>query len=128
MENRPYYHKLYRDMIREEYPDKEKLCSEYLKKEVWTAIDVIEVNDILFGNERNKEDVAFAQRHRAYDKQSILDILRYQKENELNNNELAEKFRLSRNTLAKWKKLFEKELEIYIYQKIVQKKQKTLVT
>lgn len=37
MENRPLYNKLYTDMIREKYPDKEAHCNSYLKKENWTA-------------------------------------------------------------------------------------------
>lgn len=111
MENRPLYHKLYADMIRDKYPDKEHRCAEYLNKKNWTALDVIHINAILFGKKQEQKEVASDQRHRAYDKESITYILRYQKENKLNNKELAIKYRLSRNTVARWKKLFGEEVE-----------------
>jgi hypothetical protein len=107
IDNRPLYHKLYADMIRDKYPEKEKSCSIYLKKENWTALDVICVNSILFAKKHGQQEIASDQRHRAYDEQSIKEILRYQKENRLNNKELAIKFSLSRNTVARWRKLFE---------------------
>lgn len=106
MDNRPFYHKLYADMIRDKYPDKEMLCSKFLQKEIWTALDVIQVNDILFGSSKQKSDVRMDMMHRSYDKQSILYILEYQQKNKLNNNQIADKYGLSRNTIGKWRKLF----------------------
>ena len=112
MNNRPLYHKLYRDMIRDKYPEKEHMCSHFLRKKGWTALDVIRVNTILFARQRNRSQTAADQRHRSYDEASILEILRYQQENELNNIQLANKFSLSRNTVAKWKKIFEEEIGV----------------
>ena len=111
MENRPFYHKLYADMIRDICPDKEHNCADYLNKENWTALDVIDVNTILFGKKQERKEIVSDQRHRAYDRESIVLILLDQKENILNNKEIAVKYRLSRNTVAKWKKMFGEEIE-----------------
>lgn len=104
--NRPFYHKLYADMIRDKYPHKESLCSHFLQKEHWTALDVIQVNELLFGVEKKQADVRKDMMHRAYDVASIKQILHYQQKNQLTNNDIAAKFGLSRNTLARWRRLF----------------------
>ena len=112
MKNRPLYHKLYADMIREKYPEKEASCSSYLKKENWTALDVIQVNTILFAEQHKQMEIASDQKHRAYDIESVRQILRYQQINGLNNKQLADKFCLSRNTVAKWRRLVAEEAAI----------------
>ena len=105
MDNRPFYHKLYADLIRDKYPDKMPDCSGYLQKENWTALDVIQVNELLFGS-KMRVGLSIDKKHRAYDKESIQQILIYQQNNMLNNNQIANKYGLSRNTVAKWKKLY----------------------
>ncbi|MFV0420103.1 MAG: AsnC family protein [Dysgonomonas sp.] len=104
--NRPFYHKLYADMIRDKYPHKKLLCAEFLNKENWTALDVIQVDELLFGSDKKKADVRMDHKHRSYDPESIRQILRHQQRNRLNNSQLACKFGLSRNTIARWKQLF----------------------
>lgn len=104
--NRPLYKKLYIDMIRNKYPEKEALCSHFLEKENWTALDVMEVNDLLFGDKRSKSAHTRDKAHRSYDIESIKQILAYQRNNMLTNREVARHYGLSRNTVAKWKKLF----------------------
>jgi hypothetical protein len=108
MENRPYYHKLYADLIRDKYPDREADCRIYLQKENWTALDVIRVNELLFRQPKHGTDKRTDQMHRAYDRQSIQQILLYQQANRMNNKEIACMYSISRNTIAKWKKLFPK--------------------
>ena len=54
----------------------------------------------------NRETQAENQKHRSYSKSDILKILDYQKKNNLNNSQLANHFSLSRNTVAKWKRMF----------------------
>lgn len=110
MENRPFYHKLYADMIRDKYPDREQKCADYLNKEDWTALDVIKVNTILFAKKQGHNEISSDQRHRAYDQKSIKQMLYEQKKDKLNNKELAVKYKLSRNTVAKWRKLFEEDI------------------
>jgi len=56
----------------------------------------------------NEEDTHINQRLKAYDEYSIQLILKYQEDNYLTNIELAALFRLSRNTVAKWKKHYVK--------------------
>lgn len=114
MRNRPFYHKLYADMIRDKYPDKESLCKKYLQKDQWKALDVIEVNELLFGTIKKKQDVKIDKMHRAYDEQSIQQILIFQINNYLNNSQVANIYGLSRNTIAKWKKQFSKFCELVI--------------
>jgi transposase len=43
---------------------------------------------------------------RAFDKAFILKVLREQKKKSLSNSDIRRKYKLSRNTIAKWKKLF----------------------
>ena len=104
--NKPFYHLLYRDMIRDKYPEKAHLCSAYLEKTDWNSLDVIQVNKILFENEKDKKGIAIDQKHRAYDMDSIKAILREQRDNNMYNCQIANKYRISRNTISKWKLLF----------------------
>ena len=104
--NRPYYHKLYADMIKRKYPEKAKICESYLQRANWTALDVMTVNRLLFGAQKDKEGIAVDQKHKAYDYESIKQILADQKRNKLSNTKVAIKYQLSRNTVAKWKKCF----------------------
>lgn len=110
MKNRPFYQKIYTDMICDKYPEKKNVLDQYLNKKRWTSLDVIEINDVLFGNSQDDEKKSVSQKHRSYDFISIRKILDYQQRNKLNNNELSLKYKISRNTIAKWKKLFEEEL------------------
>lgn len=98
-------------MIRDKYPEKEFLCRHYLRKENWTALDVLEVNRLLFESRKIKDTSLNEATHRAYDSQSIKQILIYQQKNKLNNNQIAYQYGISRNTIAKWKRLFKKDTE-----------------
>ena len=76
-------------------------CCEFLSN-FGIFIKVITTNTKIFG----KGIINNSQKFRSYKKSDILNILDYQKENGLNNSQLANHFRLSRNTVSKWKKLF----------------------
>ena len=65
MKSRPLYNKLYQDLIREKYPDRESDCSAYLEKKNWTALDVIQVENILFADQQKKSKKKSNQKHRA---------------------------------------------------------------
>ncbi|MBN9313459.1 MAG: transposase [Chryseobacterium sp. 39-10] len=101
---RPDYKKIYTDILNKKIPEKKEECKHFLKKANLSSVDIIELNNKLFGI--NKETEKFDQRHRSYSKSDILRILDYQKKNKLNNSQLANHFRLSRNTVTKWNKLF----------------------
>jgi len=103
----PDYHRIYSDILQLKYPEKEKYCQTILSKKQLSVLEVIKVNDIIFSQQK-KENLALNQMHRAYNEQVILQILNYQKRNNLNNTQLALHFKLSRNTVAKWRKLYNK--------------------
>jgi hypothetical protein len=100
----PDYKRIYSDLIAERFPDKIE-CTAILNKKRLTELDIIKLNALLF-NDNNRETIIFNQMHRSYNKKTIIEILDYQKKNNLNNVQLANHFRLSRNTVAKWRKLF----------------------
>ncbi|REC63958.1 helix-turn-helix domain-containing protein [Chryseobacterium pennae] len=102
--NRPNYKIIYQDMLQSEHPNKINECKELLKKKDLDTADILELNRRIFPQiYKNKEKCS--QRHRAYNESDILRILEYQKKNSLNNSQLASHFKMSRNTITKWRKL-----------------------
>lgn len=102
----PDFQKIYSEIIEIYYPEKEKECRFYLNRNEWSSLDVITVNNILFSHKSSKEVLVFNQKHRAYDEETIKKILQYQKKNMLNDTQVSMHFKLSRNTLLKWKRSF----------------------
>lgn len=102
---RPNYKQIYLDILSKKCPHKEDECEKLLEKKSLSALDIIELNKKIFGT-GNQQSEKFNQSQRSYDKSDILQILNYQKEYKLNNTQLAIHFKLSRNTVAKWKKMF----------------------
>lgn len=101
---KPNYIKIYTDLIAMKFPEKKDTCRVFLQKEFLTELDVIKLENIIFGksvckNNNNKK-------HRSYDKSTIQKILDFQKAKNLNNLQLAKHYGLSRNTVAKWRKMF----------------------
>lgn len=92
-------------MIKMNFPDKLEVCAYILDKTKITSMDIITIQEKLFGIQNNFTEQS-SKRFRSYDKSTILTILDYQKEHRINNSELARHFKLSRNTVSKWKKLF----------------------
>ena len=105
MKNEINYKTLYTDIINDLYPDKLLQCQEILNKKTLSIFNVLELNKLIFG-ELNQNNNGFNQRLKSYSKKDILLILDYQKKHGLNNSQLANHFNLSRNTVAKWKKMF----------------------
>ncbi|MCT2409141.1 helix-turn-helix domain-containing protein [Chryseobacterium antibioticum] len=102
----PDYKLIFTDIILKKHPAKELSCRTILKKDVISVLDVIKLNDLVFGT-GDKTTSINNQKYRAYDESTIIDILKYQKRNKLNNSQLATHFKISRNTIAKWKKFSE---------------------
>ena len=97
------YEQIFSDILAEKYPDKMSIATLQSRlTNIRTAIDVIFLNNIIFGKSESNEG---NQKLRSYDANAILYILEYQKKNNLSNSQLALHFRISRNTIAKWKKL-----------------------
>ncbi|MFP3836044.1 helix-turn-helix domain-containing protein, partial [Chryseobacterium sp. SIMBA_028] len=84
--------------VNEKYPEKKEEYKAILSKENFSILDVIECNKILFTKE-DKNTFNFNQKHRTYDRDTILEILYYQKKYRCNNSQLAKHFKLSRNTV-----------------------------
>ncbi|MBB4806563.1 hypothetical protein HNP38_001859 [Chryseobacterium defluvii] len=99
----PDYRRIYTDMILKKYPEKLDNCNMILQKHDLSSLDIIKLNHLIFGY---KDQLRSNQKHRSYDQSAILEILKYQKKNELSNMQVANQFKLSRNSLAKWKKLY----------------------
>ncbi len=104
-QNSPDYQKIYADIIRFKYPDKEIDCENLLKKSKLSTLDIISLNNKIFDSSRKNNEIS-NQRHRSYSESDITEILSYQKKHNLNNSQLANHFKLSRNTVTKWRKLF----------------------
>ncbi|UUV22312.1 helix-turn-helix domain-containing protein [Paenimyroides aestuarii] len=104
----PNYKKIYVDLLEKKYPHKKNDCAAFLSKEKLTSMDVLLLNDLIFGK-KIKEQQDINQKYKSYDAASIEKILNYQKKHNLNDSELALHFKLSRNTVAKWKKIFQQQ-------------------
>lgn len=103
--NLPYYKKIFSDILDMKYPEKRYLCQQLLDKETLTHLDVINLNTSIFGKNITSEDEIFNHQHRFYSKSDIVKVLTYQHKNNLSNSELGRHYKISRNTIAKWKKL-----------------------
>ncbi|SHK90982.1 transposase [Chryseobacterium polytrichastri] len=101
----PDYKRIFNDMIQMKYPEKREVCKNILNKKELSSLDILHLNEKIFGTE-DKETQLFNQSHRSYDKETIIEILKHQKKNKLNNSELARDLKMSRNTITKWKKVF----------------------
>jgi len=101
----PNYKLIFLDIIEEKFSDRKDICMPIINKNELSQFDVIELNQKIFGS-IDKAAFTLNQKHKAYNKSSILKILNYQIENHLSNIQTAAIFKLSRNTIAKWKKDF----------------------
>lgn len=101
----PDYKKIYLDITSKKHPEKREICKALLEKESLSAIDIIKLNKIVFG-QNEKTTNASNQQLRSYSKSDIFKFLEYQKKHNLNNIQLANHFKLSRNSVTKWKKIY----------------------
>ena len=101
---RPDYKRIYTDIINKKNPAKGEECKNLLSKEELSVLDILELNKKIFGN-ADKEIETANHKFRSYQESDILQILDYQRKNNLNNIQLANHFKTSRNTIAKWKKM-----------------------
>ena len=104
-QNKPDYERIFRELAEKGNIPAEQHKQLFSRKS-WSNLDVIQVNEQLFGNKKNNESIAFNQKHKAYDEESIIRILAYQRRHGLSNAQIAKMFKLSRNTIAKWHRIF----------------------
>ncbi|WP_346985861.1 helix-turn-helix domain-containing protein [Chryseobacterium sp. POE27] len=100
----PNYRKIYEDIISRKCPEKYNECAYLLNKNEIMAMDVLKLNEIIFGT--SPETEINNRRHKNYDYHSIIRILEYQKEKGLSNIEVSRHFNLSRSTVSRWRKTF----------------------
>ncbi|KXH83519.1 hypothetical protein [Chryseobacterium kwangjuense] len=106
MEKRqPDYKRIYSDIIEKRNPENKDKCISILNKQVLSLFDILNINSLIFDT-KNKNTLIENQKHKSYNKDTILGILVYQKKYCLNNTQLANHFKLSRNSVAKWKKQY----------------------
>lgn len=99
----PDYIAIYQDIIKKKHPEKEEKCKDFLQKKKLTTREVISLNNLIFGKEKSfgtRKNSKF----RSYDKETVQYIINYQQRNKLNHSQTAKYFKISRNTLAKWRK------------------------
>lgn len=107
---RPNYTRIYQDMLRLEHPEKLKDPKiKELLNNLNSSEDVLNFNEKLF--EQSKEAQKNNQKLKTYDKKTMLKLLQYQKKHEFSTSYMSRKYKISRTTLAKWKKTFEVEFE-----------------
>ena len=97
----PNYKRIYSDILTKRYPEKKEVCNPIIEKANLSVFDVIMLNEKIFG-----ANTSYNKKLRSYSKSDIIRFLDYQKKYNLNNSQLANHFKLSRNTVAKWKKMF----------------------
>ena len=101
----PNYKQIFTDILNKKLPEKKEACENLLNKKELSTIDIIHLNNKIFGiTDKAMENEN--QKHRSYSKSDILQMLDYQKKYKLNNSQLAIHFKLSRNTVTKWKNMF----------------------
>ncbi|MDN4011907.1 helix-turn-helix domain-containing protein [Chryseobacterium gambrini] len=105
--NSPDYKRIYTDILEMRYRNKKDKCEALLNKPRLSVMDILELEKRIF-DEKEITDEKENKKFRAYDDEAILQILRYQKNNNMNNNDTAAYFKVSRNSVAKWKRLFPK--------------------
>ena len=107
---RPNYTKIYQDMLKEKDPDKLKDPKiQRLIKNLKTTEDVLNFNELVF--KQSKESLEKNQKLKTYDKKTMLKLLQYQNKHNFSTNYMSKKYKISRTTIAKWKKTFEEEYE-----------------
>ncbi|RKE78793.1 MULTISPECIES: helix-turn-helix domain-containing protein [unclassified Chryseobacterium] len=102
----PDYKQIYTDILEEKFPEKLLDAAIKLKLEtLQSAFDILKFNQLIFGEAEYTVSLN-NQKLRSYDQESILRILTYQKRNGLTNLQVSHHFKISRNTIARWKTIF----------------------
>ncbi|WP_160138718.1 helix-turn-helix domain-containing protein [Chryseobacterium sp. c4a] len=101
----PDYKSIYSDILKNEFPEKIEECQSLLNKKHLSVLDVQKLNQKVFGvSDQNSK--AENGKYHSYKKSDILHMLDYQRKHNLNNSQLARHFKLSNNSVSKWKRMF----------------------
>lgn len=100
---KPNYLQIFKDILTEKFPDKKIAEIELASEKELSVSEVLKFNKLVFGKEAAMNGNG---KFRSYDKETILSILHYQKQNYCSNSELARIYNVSRNSISAWKKVF----------------------
>ena len=100
----PDYKAIFTDIIFKKFGKVTEEFSFYLKKDTLSVLEIIDLNNKIFGVSSNHGTTS--QKHRSYNKSDIFEILLYQQKHKLNNSELSKEFKISRNTITRWRGLY----------------------
>ena len=106
---KPNYKKIYYDLLLSEFPEKlndPKIIDGL--KHLNSSDEVIKFNNKIF--KPSQQSLADNQKLRTYDKETMLKILKYQKEHSFSNSYISRTYSMSRTTIAKWRKLCKEEI------------------
>lgn len=104
-QSQPNYKLIYSDIIEKKFPHKRAECEKLLGKKMLSALDIMELNNRIFGlKDQNLKKMN--KKLRSYNESDIQLILNYQKNNRINNTQVAKRFGLSVNTMTKWRRMF----------------------
>ncbi|RKS95955.1 helix-turn-helix domain-containing protein [Chryseobacterium defluvii] len=107
---RPNYKKIFHDILKKEHPEKLKDPSiKRLLSKLNTTEDVLKLNEKIF--KQSKEKQQNNQKLRTYDKQTILKLLHYQDKHGFSTSYMSKKYKISRTTITKWRRMFEEEIQ-----------------
>lgn len=96
------YKRIFEDILKIKYPQKMDKVLPLLYENELSSIDVLKINNMIFEVKQTEGSL----NHRTYNRSDIVKILEYQKENNLTNTAVAKHYKMSRNTISKWKKKF----------------------
>lgn len=101
---RPNYKKIYQDILREQFPEKLK-DPKVIKQlnNLDTAEAVLKLNEMLFEHSEKKHDIKGLK---FYDEKTVLKLLKYQDKHGFSNKYMSQKYKISRSTIIRWRKLF----------------------
>ncbi|KFF23818.1 hypothetical protein [Chryseobacterium vrystaatense] len=105
-QNQPNYKLIYSDIIDQKFPHKKAECEKLLEKKILSAMDIMELNKKIFGT-KNQDTKKMNQMLRSYNRADIMRILDYQKNHKMNNLQVAQHFGLSKNSMTKWRRMFQ---------------------
>lgn len=104
------YKEIYLSLILEKFPEKLDDAKVIWKLEhLDTAINVIELNDLLFHNGKRESNITDS-RLRSYTQDEIIRILKYQEQYKKTNTDIINKYGMTRATLNTWRKRFQNQL------------------
>lgn len=103
MSTKPNYNAIFNDIVNSSSIKTNSNIKTILSKNNLCSSDVLKLNSLIFKNSIKEKN---NQKYKSYDEETILKILDFQRKNDCTNVELSNRFSISRNSIAKWKKIY----------------------